>query len=75
VVEQVSKDSIEDPKQGQIYDVYIKPLNKSLMVEGKMTPVTTGMGLTAEIKIYKRRIIEFFIYPMIKYWNQAITVR
>lgn len=45
------------------------------MVEGKETPITTGMSLSAEIKVGKRRIIEFFIYPMIKYWNQAITVR
>lgn len=75
VVKEVSKDSIEDQKLGQVYDVYITPLNKTLMVEGKETPITTGMSLTAEIKVNKRRIIEFFIYPMIKYWNQAITVR
>lgn len=74
-VKKVSKDSIEDQKLGPIYDVYIKPLNKTLMVEGRETPITTGMSLTAEIKVNKRRIIEFFIYPMIKYWNQAIQVR
>lgn len=74
-VRNVSKDSIKDEKLGEIYDVYITPLNKELMVEGRMRPITTGMSLSAEIKINKRRIIEFFIYPMIKYWNQAITVR
>lgn len=74
-VKKVSKDSIEDQKLGPIYDVYITPLNKTLMVEGKETPISTGMSLTAEIKVNKRRIIEFFIYPMIKYWNQAIQVR
>jgi hemolysin D len=45
------------------------------MVNGKEAPISTGMGLSAEIKVGKRRIIEFFIYPMIKYWNQAITIR
>lgn len=55
--------------------MFITPLNKTLMVEGRETPITTGMSLTAEIKVNKRRIIEFFIYPMIKYWNQAIQVR
>lgn len=75
VVKKVSKDSVEDQRLGPIYDVYITPLNKTLMVEGKETPISTGMSLTAEIKVYKRRIIEFFIYPMIKYWNQAIQVR
>lgn len=74
-VKKVSKDSIEDQRLGPIYDVYITPLNKTLMVEGRETPISTGMSLTAEIKVNKRRIIEFFIYPMIKYWNQAIQVR
>jgi hemolysin D len=74
-VKKVSKDSIEDQKLGPIYDVYITPLNTTLMVNGKEAPISTGMGLSAEIKVGKRRIIEFFIYPMIKYWNQAITIR
>lgn len=75
VVKKVSKDSVEDQRLGPIYDVYVTPLNKTLMVEGRETPISTGMSLTAEIKVNKRRIIEFFIYPMIKYWNQAIQVR
>ena len=75
VVKKVSKDSIDDQKLGPVYDVYITPLNKTLMVEGKVTSISTGMSLTSEIKVGKRRIIEFFIYPMIKYWNQAITIR
>lgn len=75
VVKKVSKDSVEDQRLGPIYDVFITPLNHTLMVEGRETPISTGMSLTAEIKVYKRRIIEFFIYPMIKYWNQAIQVR
>lgn len=74
-VKKVSKDSIEDQRLGPIYDVYVTPLNKTLMVEGRETPISTGMSLTAEIKVNKRRIIEFFIYPMIKYWNQAIQIR
>lgn len=75
VVKKVSKDSVEDQRLGPIYDVYVTLLNKTLMVEGRETPISTGMSLTAEIKVNKRRIIEFFIYPMIKYWNQAIQVR
>lgn len=75
VVKKIAKDSVEEEKLGPTYAVYITPKNKTLMVEGKETPISTGMSLTAEIKVNKRRIIEFFIYPMIKYWNQAITVR
>lgn len=75
VVKKIAKDSVDDQKLGPVYDVYVTPLNKTLLVEGRETPISTGMSLTAEIKVNKRRIIEFFIYPMIKYWNQAITIR
>ena len=75
VVSEVSKDSIEDPKEGLVYDVFIKPTTQSLMVDGKQHHISTGMSLTAEIKVGKRRIIEFFIYPIIKYWNEAISIK
>ena len=32
------------------------------------------MSVTEEIKVGKRRIIEFFIYPLIKYLDEGISV-
>lgn len=74
-VEQVARDSLEDERLGLIYEVYVNPLQTTLMVEGQETPITIGMGVTVEIKTGKRRIIEFFIYPMIKYLDEGISVR
>lgn len=74
-VKTVSRDSIDDEKLGPVYEVFITPIDKSLMVEGKRQSISTGMSLTAEIKTGKRRIIEFFIYPLIKYLNESINVR
>ncbi|MEI7473880.1 MAG: HlyD family type I secretion periplasmic adaptor subunit [bacterium] len=74
-VKSISEDSIQDPKAGLIYEVYITPIDKSLMVESKKVYLKTGMSLSAEIKVGKRRIIEFFIYPLIKYLNEGMSVR
>jgi hemolysin D len=74
-VRNVSKHSIEDEKLGPVYEVFVNLIETTLMVEGKHVPITSGMSLTAEIKISKRRIIEFFIYPLIKYLDQGIKVR
>lgn len=71
----VSKNSIDDPKLGAIYEVYVTPIDKFLMVEGKRQSISAGMSLSAEIKVGKRRIIEFFVYPLIKYWHEGISVR
>lgn len=75
IVKKVSKDSIEDEKQGLIYDVFVTPVTKTLKVDGKEQPISIGMGLSAEIKTGKRRIIEFFIYPIIKYWSEAVSIK
>ncbi len=74
-ISHVARDSVEDKEQGLVYEVYVEPQKTSLLVEGALTPITTGMSVTAEIKVGKRRIIEFFIYPLIKYLDEGISVR
>ncbi len=74
-ISHVAHDSVEDKEQGLVYEVYVKPDKTSLLVEGVSTPITSGMSTTAEIKVGKRRIIEFFIYPLIKYLDEGISVR
>jgi hemolysin D len=51
------------------------PSETSLVVDGKRIFIGSGMSLTAEIKTGKRRIIEFFVYPIIKYLDEGIKVR
>jgi len=75
VVTVVSPNSIKDEHLGDIYEVYIEPKNTTLLVEGKEQTIKYGMTTTNEIKIGKRRIIEFFIYPLIKYMDESIKVR
>ena len=74
-VRSISKHSTEDEKLGPVYEIFITPRDTAVMVEGKKVPVTSGMSLTAEIKVGKRRVIEFFIYPIIKYLDEGIKVR
>ena len=74
-VRNVSKHSTEDDKLGPVYEVFISLLETHIIVEGNKTEISSGMSLTAEIKVGKRRIIEFFIYPIIKYLDEGIKVR
>ena len=71
----VSPNSVEKEHIGRVYEIYVKPENKTLMVEGKEEHLKIGMTTTNEIKIGKRRVIEFFIYPLIKYLDESIKVR
>lgn len=74
-VKTVSKDSIENEQLGLIYEVFIAPKTTTLTVEGKPETLKPGMSVTAEIKTKKRRIIEFFIYPLVKHLKEGVSVR
>lgn len=75
VVDSIGNDAIEDEKQGLIYEIKVIPKTDSLMVEGKEKRLEPGMNVTTEIKVGKRRIIEFFIYPIIQYMDEGLSVR
>lgn len=74
-VKSISKNSIDDEQLGPIYEIYITPNENTLLINGKEERISTGMTLNAEIEIGERRIIEFFIYPLIKYLDEGISVR
>ena len=74
-VVQVGKDSFEDEHLGLVYEIYIAPEKNTLVVDGVEIPLSTGMSVSAEVKVGKRRIIEFFIYPLIKYLDEGISVK
>ena len=71
----VGANSVQDERLGRVYETFIEPENLKLMVEGKEQSIKVGMDTTCEINIGKRRIIEFFIYPLIKYLDESIKVR
>lgn len=74
-VKSISKNSIENEELGPVYEIYITPDKNTLIIDGKEQKISTGMTLNAEIEIGKRRIIEFFIYPLIKYMDEGVSVR
>jgi len=71
----IADDAIEDEKLGSIYEVHLKPKQEYLIVEGEKVYLTVGMSVTSELKVGKRRVIEFFIYPLIQYLDEGMSVR
>ncbi|MDR0762499.1 MAG: HlyD family type I secretion periplasmic adaptor subunit [Campylobacteraceae bacterium] len=71
----ISNDAVEDEKLGPVYEIKLNPKKLSLEVDGKERSLEPGMSVTVEIKVGKRRIIEFFIYPIIRYLDEGMSVR
>ncbi|AFV96974.1 MULTISPECIES: hypothetical protein [unclassified Sulfuricurvum] len=61
--------------QEPVYELAIAPSSLRLKGAGKTLSIHPGMSVTAELKVGKRRVIEFFIYPMIKYLDEGLSVR
>lgn len=74
VVKSISPDAINDEKQGLVYKMKVE-------IEGNETSknntikVEPGMSVTAEITTGKRRIIEFFLDPLMTHTDTSLEVR
>ena len=51
-------------------------LDKSaITVDGKNVNLTPGMAVTVEIKSGKRRVIEYFLSPLMQYGDESLRER
>jgi len=75
VISNVSTDAIVDEKQGLIYKMQLKLAENQIQVNNKMVNLVPGMSVTAEVQIGERRIIEFFLAPLLKGKQEALRER
>jgi len=74
-VTQVSGDAIQDEKRGLVYAARVKLDRTSLNVDGKSVNLSPGMAVTVEIKTGKRRVIEYFLAPLMQYGDESLRER
>ena len=73
-VENISPDAIQDDKKGLIYKAKIK-LNDDKSSKQNQLKLLPGMSVSAEITTGQRRIIEFFLDPLITKTEDSLKVR
>ncbi len=74
-VMQVSSDAIQDEKRGLVYAARVKLDKVTLRVDGKPVNLTPGMAVTVEIKTGKRRVVEYFLSPLMQYGDESLRER
>ena len=58
------------------YPMRVKMLAETLKTKnGDVYKVKPGMTVTAEVNVSKRRVIEFFLFPVIRYLDEGLKVR
>lgn len=71
----VSDDAKVDEQQGLIYSMQLIMDKNTIWVDGKNVKLIPGMAVTAEVKTGKRRIIEFFLAPLLRYGQEGLRER
>lgn len=74
-VTQVSSDAIQDEKLGLIYSTRVKLAKDTLRVENKVVRLTPGMAVTVEVKTGTRRVIEYFLSPLMQVASESLRER
>ncbi len=71
----VSHDAINDEKRGLIYSSRIKMDHSTMKIEGTHVHLSPGMAVSVEIKTGKRRVIEYFLSPLMAYGHESFKER
>ncbi len=74
-VKTLSLDAITDEKKGLVFASRVAMLKNSIQVEGKTVPLTPGMAVAVEIKTGKRRVIEYFLSPLLAHADESFKER
>lgn len=71
VVERISRDAVNDDKEGLVYPAMVRLSRPWIEVEGRRIPLSAGLASTVEIKTGKRRIIDYLLSPLARRFREA----
>lgn len=74
-VSDISNDAIQDQQLGWVFRMRLKLNQDQIHVEDKLVRLSPGMAITAEVKTGKRRLIEFFLSPLLRYKQESVRER
>jgi hemolysin D len=74
-VSSVSHDAINDEKRGLIYSSRVRMAKTTLMVDGTEVSLSPGMAVTVEVKTGQRRVIEYFLAPLLQHTSESLRER
>ena len=71
----LSDDAVADDREGLVYKMRVAMESARVNVNGKQVRLSPGMSVTVESKTGTRRLIEFFLSPLLRYANESTRER
>ncbi len=72
VITNIEKASILDETLGEIYPIIVELEKDEMLIDNRMVKLIPGMTAAVDIKIGKRRLIEYILSPMVRYKDEAL---
>ncbi len=67
----VSRDAVMDKDKGLYYLAHIALEKTVISIDGQDVSIEPGMAVTAEVKMGRRRVIEFLLSPLLRYQQES----
>lgn len=74
-IHNVSRDAVKNEQLGWVYMARVAPEQTKLKVNGHWVKLMPGMAVTVEVKTGKRRLIEYFLSPLLRYQDESVRER
>ncbi|MGI9275774.1 MAG: HlyD family type I secretion periplasmic adaptor subunit [Endozoicomonas sp.] len=74
-VVQVSRDAVDGGDKGLVYPLYVSLDKQSVNINGSMQQLQVDMAVTAEVKTGRRRLLEYFMEPFLRYRDETLNER
>lgn len=71
----VSHDAAQDEKLGLVFPARVRLDANTLDIDGTQVRITAGMGVSAEVKTGKRRVIDYLLSPLKVHIKEALRER
>lgn len=71
----LSKAAVPMDKIGAVYAARVSMAKSDIRVENKQVQLSPGMNVTVEIKTGTRRLIEYFLSPLLRGFNESVRER
>lgn len=74
-IETISHDAAKDDKLGLVFPARVKLDSDTLEIDGTKVRISAGMGVSAEIKTGRRRVIDYLLSPLRTHVDAAMRER
>jgi len=75
VVRVVSRDAVQVDKVGLVYAIRASLARSTIVIDGQPTQLLAGMSVSVEIKIGRRRLLDFFLSPFLRHARESLHER